>query len=305
MHVLLTGGTGTIGRRLVGYLIEQGHRVTVVSRQPYRPASIPAKIGFAQWDGQSAAGWGHLLEEVVAVVNLAGAGLADSRWTEERKQEIVDSRVNAGKAVAEAFEEAENKPGVLIQASAVAIYGNNADESLTESSRAASDFLADVCQKWEDSTAGVTEMGVRRVVIRTGVVLDTLGGALPRMIMPYRFFVVGRVGAGNQWISWIHYHDVVDSILFLMMQESAAGPVNLTAPEPVQNRTLAKAIGGAMRRPSALPAPGFAMKAAFGEMSTVLLDGQKVLPERLVEAGYEFAFPTVVGAVDNLLGNHR
>jgi uncharacterized protein (TIGR01777 family) len=302
MYVLITGGTGTIGRRLVQHLIKQGHVVTIVSRQAYRPATLPAKIEFAQWDGKTATGWGHLVEEADAILNLAGAGIADTRWSDERKQVLVDSRINAGKAISEAIGAAAKKPGVLIQASAVGYYGIHGDETITESDGPADDFLGDLCEKWEASSTAVEEMGVRRVVIRIGVVLDTLGGALPRMLLPYRFFVGGRVGSGRQWVSWIHYYDLVAAILFLIEQGSASEAFNLTAPSPVQNRDLAKAIGQAMHRPSALPAPGFALKAAFGEMSTVLLDGQRVLPERLLAMDFEFKYATAADALEDLVG---
>jgi len=301
MHILVTGGTGTIGRRLVAHLILKGHTVTVVSRQPYKPASLPAKIGFAQWDGKTAEGWGRLVEEADAIVNLAGAGIGDARWTKERKKLIVDSRVNPGNAIVEAVRAAENKPGVVVQSSAVGYYGTEHSGAITESANAGDDFLAEVCKKWEASTQTVEDMGVRHVVIRSGVVLDTQGGALPRMLLPFRFFAGGPVGSGRQWVSWIHYFDEVDAINLLLQEESVSGAVNLTAPYPVQNRTLAKAIGKAMKRPSFMPVPGFVMKLIFGEMATVLLDGQQALPGRLEGLGYQFKFPKIEAAMEDLI----
>lgn len=302
MHILITAGTGTIGRRLVQHLIQHGHLVTVVSRQPFKPASLPAKINFAQWDGKTATGWGHLVEEVDAIVNLAGAGLGDSRWTEERKKEIIDSRVNPGQAIVEAIDAATKKPQVLIQASAVGYYGPDQDDPLTESSSAGDDFLAEVCKAWEASSEPVESMGVRRVVIRSGVVLDIGGGALPRMLLPFRLFGGGPIGSGRQWFSWIHYYDEVAAIRFLIEQESASGAVNLTAPNPLQNRDFVKVVGKVMKRPAFVPAPGFVFTLAFGEMSTVLLEGQQALPERLQALGYKFKFPEAQEALADILG---
>ncbi len=301
MHILITGGTGTIGRRLVEHAIGSGHVVTVVSRQPYKPASLPAKIRFAQWDGKTARGWGHLLENVDAVVNLAGAGLANARWSKERKQLLIDSRVQAGQAVVEAIRAAENKPRVLIQASAVGYYGVRQSGAITESAAAGDDYLASVCQQWEASTQAVEEMDVRRVVIRSGVVLDSRGGALPKMLLPFRMFAGGPIGSGRQWVSWIHHYDETGAILFLIGQDSVSGAVNLTAPNPVPNKVLAKAIGKAMKRPAFVPTPGFVLKVVFGEMSTVLLDGQQALPGRLDGLGYQFRFARVEEAMMDLL----
>lgn len=302
MQIVVAGGTGTIGRRLVYHLLQQGHVVKVVSRQPFRPANLPAKIVFAQWDGKSAQGWGNLVEGADAVVNLAGAGIADEAWTEARKKEIEESRVNAGKAVVEAISATSVKPKVLIQSSAVGYYGvQNNDQVLTEDSPPANDFLGRTCQAWEASTAAVEALGVRRVIIRTGVVLDMQGGALPKMVLPFRFFAGGPIGSGRQWFPWIHYYDEVEAIRFLIQTEAASGPFNLTAPNPVRSSELAKAIGKVMKRPAFAPTPAFVFKTMFGEMSTVLLDGQQAVPKRLQELGYQFKFPQVEAALRDVL----
>lgn len=302
MRVLIAGGTGTIGRRLIDHLFASGHTVTLVSRQPFRPATIPAKVSFHQWNGQTAQGWGHILAETEAVVNLAGAGLAEQRWSAARKQQIMASRAQAGQAMVEAFKAASHKPKVLIQASAVGYYGpNHSQTALTESSPAGQDFLAQVCRQWENSTQAIEELGVRRVVIRTGVVLDTLGGALPKMLIPIRFFGGGPIGSGGQWMSWIHYHDEVAAIRFLLENQAITGPVNLTAPNPVPNRHLIKAIGKVLHRPSFMPTPGLVLKLIFGEMASILLEGQQVLPGRLEGAGFKFNYPTLEPALQALL----
>ncbi|MCK6625216.1 MAG: TIGR01777 family oxidoreductase [Anaerolineae bacterium] len=302
MQIVIAGGTGTIGRRLVYHLLQHGHVVKVVSRQPFKPANLPAKIIFAQWDGKSAQGWGSLVDGADAVVNLAGAGIADEAWTEARKKEIQESRVKAGQAIVEAISAASAKPKVLIQSSAVGYYGaQNNDKVLTEDQPPANDFLGRTCQVWEASTAAVEALGVRRVVIRSGVVLDMQGGALPRMVLPFRFFAGGPIGSGRQWFPWIHYCDEVEAIRFLIQTEAASGPFNLTAPNSVRSSELAKAIGKVMKRPAFAPAPAFAFKMMFGEMSTVLLDGQQAVPKRLQELGYQFRFPQVEAALRDLL----
>lgn len=300
MHILITGGTGTIGQRLVEVLFKHGHTVTVLSRQKYKPATLPAKLNFAQWDGRTADGWGHLLEQVDAVVNLAGAGLADERWTDERKRLIRDSRVQTGQAVVAAFQQATDKPKVLIQSSGINYYGPQKDEIITESHPPGNDFLAGVCIDWENSTQGVEAMGVRRVVTRSGPVLDPTGGALPRMLMPFYLFAGGPVSSGRQWFSWIHYLDEAEAIRFLIENEQASGAFNLVAPNPVRNREFAKTVGKVMKRPAFMPVPGLALKLMFGEMATVLLTGQRAVPERLKALGFQFTFPTLEQALQDL-----
>lgn len=302
MRVLITGGTGTVGQRLADDLMDHGHEVAVLSRRPIKPLSLPVKITFLQWDGKTAKGWGQHLDEVDAVVHLAGAGVADKRWTEERKKLILSSRVDSGHAVLEAIENATNKPKVLIQASAVGYYGTSEEKTFTEADGPGSDFLADVCVKWEAATAPVEAMGVRRAVIRTGVVLDPEGGALPKMAMPFRFFVGGPLGNGRQWVPWIHYQDEIAAIRFLIETETASGPFNLTAPNPVRNRELAKALGYVMSRPAIAPAPGFAIELVVGEMANAVLEGQRVLPERLQQLGFQFKYPHIEPALQDLLG---
>ncbi len=301
MRVLITGGTGLIGRRLISHLFAHGHTVSVLSRQPFRPPTLRANIGFFQWDGKTTDGWGHHIEEVDAVVNLAGAGIADKRWSDERKQILLESRLNVGNALVEAIRAAENKPKVFVQASAIGYYGAQKDDELSEVSKAGNDFLAGICKQWEDSTEAVEQMGVRRVIIRTGVVLDELGGAFPKMVMPFHLFAGGPIGNGKQWFSWIHHEDEVAAIRFLLENESAKGVFNLTAPNPKTNKQFAKKIGKTMHRPSFMPAPAFVFKILFGEMSTVLLDGQRVLPERLLEAGFKFKYPEAEAALQDLL----
>ncbi len=302
MRVIIAGGTGLIGRQLAASLHQDKHEVIVLSRTPNPSAKLPVGVRVEKWDGRSAAGWGQWADGAGAIVNLAGAGIADSRWSEARKQEIIASRVDAGKAVVEAVQAAAVKPAVVVQSSAVGYYGSRGGEILTEQSKPGSDFLADVCIDWEKSTEAVEAWGVRRPVIRTGIVLSAEGGALPKMLLPFKFFAGGKLGSGQQYFPWIHMADEIGAIRFLIDHPQATGPFNLAAPNPPTNADFVKSVGQAMGRPSAVPAPGFALKAAFGEMSTVLLDGQRAEPQRLLELGYRFRFTDPVAAVRDVLG---
>lgn len=300
-RIIITGGTGLIGQTLATDLVQDGHEVIVLSRSPNREHGLPQGVQVAGWDAHTAEGWGHLADGAAAIVNLAGESLAAGRWTDERKRRILESRVNTGQAVVEAVRAAAQKPGVVIQASAVGYYGPRGDEIVTEETVPGSDFLAGVCKEWEASTAEVEAMGVRRATIRTGLVLSREGGALPRILLPFRLFAGGPLGSGGQWWSWIHVADEVGAIRFLMETEAAGGPFNLTAPNPVTNAEFARILGKVVGRPAVMPAPAFALKLVFGEMATVLLDGQRVVPKRLQEMGYQFLFTQLEQTLRELL----
>lgn len=305
MHIIISGGTGLIGRALTASLIRDEHRVTVLTRTPNRHRNLPPGVQAVGWDARTSQGWGALVEEADAIVNLAGAGIADGRWTRARKQLILESRINAGKAVVEAVEAAGKRPQALIQASAVGYYGPRGDEILTEEAAPGSDFLAQVCVRWEASTQAVETLGLRRAVIRTGVVLSTRGGALPRLLLPFRFFVGGPLGSGQQRFPWIHIDDQVGAIRFLIENSAARGPFNLAAPNPPTNKEFVQQLGQALGRPALLPVPGLALKLLFGEMATVLLDGQRAAPRALEAAGFTFAHPEAGPALRDLLQNRK
>lgn len=301
MRIIITGGSGLIGRALTADLTAEGYEVVVLSRSPEKMKNLPTGATAHTWDGQSAAGWGHLADGAAAIVNLAGENLAAGRWTTERKRIIRDSRLNAGRAVVEAVEAATHKPEVVIQASAVGYYGPQNEQGITEENPAGQDFVAQVCAEWENSTAPVEAMGVRRVIIRTGLVLSTEGGALPRMLLPFKLFAGGPLGSGRQWLSWIHLADTVAAIRYLIEQPEASGPFNLTAPAPLTNATFGQTLGRVMHRPAIMPAPSFAIRLLFGEMATVVLDGQQALPYRLQQLGFTFQFPKAEAALQDLL----
>jgi hypothetical protein len=310
MRVVITGGTGLIGQRLVKSLAEDGHQVVILSRNPHQDGPLPATVSFAKWDAKTAEGWAQQVDDADAIVNLAGESIAGdgflpARWTPDRKRAIVNSRVNAGKALIEAMRKAVNKPAVLIQSSAVGYYGPRKAEEITEDTPAGKDFLADVCKQWEASTAEAEAMGIRRAIIRTGVVLSTQGGALPRQSFPFRLFAGGPLGSGKQYYPWIHIDDEIAAIRYLIDNPAASGAYNLTAPNPVTNAQFSRALGRVMKRPSIVPVPGFSFKLLFGEVSTVLLDGQRAIPARLKEMGYDFRFPQPEGALHDLFHNKK
>lgn len=300
-RILVTGGTGLIGQRLIQHLIDHGHDITILSRKNRKPDLLPSEAKFLQWDGKTADGWGPHLESMDIIVNLAGAGIADSLWTSERKRIILDSRIHAGQAVVAAIKQASKKPKALIQASAVGYYGASTEATFTEDSPPGKGFLAEVCVAWEDAVKPVPEMGVRTVILRTGVVLDPNGGALPKLVLPFRLFAGGPLGSGAQWFPWIHYADEVAAIRFLIEHESAHGPFNLTAPNPVRNRELAKTLGKVLTRPALMPAPAFAIRATLGEMADTVLEGQCVLPDKLKALNFAFKFPQPEAALRDLL----
>jgi uncharacterized protein (TIGR01777 family) len=311
MRVIITGGTGLIGKALANSLAKDGHEIIILSRNKNKTSGLPAGARIEQWDGRTAASWGHLADGAGAIVNLAGESIAGEgfppkRWTAARKKTILQSRLDAAHAIVEAIQAAATKPGVLIQSAAVGYYGPHGDETLTEDSPGANDFLAGVVKQWEAATAEVEKMGVRRAVLRTGIVLSTKGGVLPLLSLPFKLFVGGKIGSGKQQMSWIHIDDQVAAIKYLINTPTASGVYNLTAPNPVSNAQMATALGRALGRPSFFPTPGFPFKIAFGELGdTLLLTGQRVIPHRLQEAGFQFHYPEIEGALKDLFKNGK
>ncbi len=306
MRVLISGGTGLIGRALTRALVGRGDEVVILSRSPQRHAAhLPQGVQLLAWDGRTPTGWGEIVNTVDAVVNLAGANIAEGRWTAARKRVIRESRLHAGHALVEAIRNATSKPHVLIQASAVGYYGPRGDEIVTEDTPPGSDFLAQLAVEWEASTREVETWGIRRPIIRTGVVLSMEGGALPRMLPPFKLGLGGPLGSGRQWFPWIHMADEVGAILFLLDREEAHGPYNLSAPNPVRNEEFTRALGEILHRPTLFRVPAFALRLLFGEMATVLLEGQRAIPRRLLDEGYTFRYEDVRSALHALLEGER
>ena len=295
MHILLTGGTGLIGRQLCRHWLAQGHRVTVWSRQPETVAQVC---------GAQVLGVGRLQEvigAVDAVVNLAGAPIADRPWTHKRKTLLWSSRINLTETLLAWMESLEQKPAVLISGSAVGWYGDGGERELTEASGPVQDdFPSQLCIAWEETAQRAEAMGVRVVLVRTGLVLAAEGGFLSRLLLPFKLALGGPIGNGRQWMPWVHIKDQIALIDFLLHKEDASGPYNACAPHPVRNREFAKTLGQVLHRPAFMPMPAFALKVGLGELSGLLLGGQKALPERLLVACFTLQFTELRAALDDL-----
>jgi uncharacterized protein (TIGR01777 family) len=300
MRYLIAGGTGLIGSALAESLLADGHKVSIISRNP---SIVNPELRAVSWDESA------LLEELVtadAVVNLAGASLAGEnplqmRWTPQRKQAIISSRLAVGKKLVHAISQLGRKPEVFVQASAIGFYGNQGSDPADENSSPGHDFLAQVCREWETATADLEKIGIRRLVIRIGLVLSQRGGLLPLLALPFRLLVGGKIGTGNQYLSWIHIQDIVKSIQFLIDDPRHQGVYNLTAPNPETNQAFSQLMGNSLRRPVWLPIPSWVLKIALGEASTLALDGRPVYPTRLLKSGYQFQFPDLKGCLESML----
>lgn len=287
MRAVIAGGTGFLGSALAASLRADGHRVTIVSRHPHGSDQV-AWTDRAAFDGAD------------VVVNLAGMPLDAGRWTAERKASIRNSRVDAAEAIVRAMSDVARRPPVFVNQSAVGVYGAHGSEALTEESPPGSDFLASVCVAWEAAAIKAAWM-TRVVLLRTGLPLDAGGGALPRLALPFRFFAGGRIGSGEQYWSWIHLDDWIHMVRWAIDTPEISGPLNATAPSPVSNRELSEALGRALHRPALLPAPAFAVRLLVGEMAdAVLLRGQRVLPAKATRAGFEFRYPTIDSALQQI-----
>ncbi len=306
MRVIITGGSGLIGSALAESLAGGGHEVFVLSRSPGNVKNLSGGIQGVAWDGRSARGWAALCEGADAIVHLAGAsikgdGFLPSRWTARRKQLIRQSRLDVGRAVVEAIRQAKKKPKLLLQASAVGYYGPRGDEPIDEQTLPGNDFLAGVCKEWEASTLEVEQVGTRRVIVRTGLPLTFKGGAFPLLVLPFRLFAGSWFGNGRQYYPWIHFEDHIAALRFLLESPKAQGAYNLSAPNPVPNREFARTLGAVMHRPAWAPVPRFALQLALGEVSTVVMDGQRAVPQKLLNQGYKFKFPDLKTALVDLL----
>jgi uncharacterized protein (TIGR01777 family) len=268
-------------------------------------SGLPAGARAVWWDAASADGWWEEADGARAIVNLAGENLASWPWTEERKRRILESRLKSTRAVVAALERVREGggalPEVLLQGSGIDYYGPRGDEEVNDDDPPGDDFLARVVVAWEAASAPAEALGVRRVLLRTAMVLARGGGALPKLALPFKLFAGGPIGSGRQWVPWIHLRDEVRAIRFLLERREAAGPFNLAAPEPVRNRELARAVGRALHRPSVFPAPAFAVRAILGEMADVLLHGRRAVPARLRELGFEWEYPGLQRALEGLL----
>jgi len=302
MKIVLAGANGFIGRALVRRLLEDGHAVTILSRRVDAFREFPsAALKVESWDGQTAGAWVSSLEGADAVVNLAGESIASGRWTAARKKALRDSRLNSTRVLVKALAAAAQKPKLLVNASAVGFYGDVPNGEVTENSLKGKGFLPDLCSEWEEEAKKAEASGLRVVLLRLGVVLEREGGALQKFLLPFNFFVGGPLGSGRQYFPWVHRGDVVGAVLFALQNPSLSGAVNVVSPGVLTMSGFCSALGRAMGRPSWAPVPGFALKILLGEMSEMLLGGQKVLPARLEKAGYKFRYPEAESALRQIL----
>ena len=302
MHIVVTGGTGFIGRALCMSLSRKGHRVTVLTREA-RPASqlIGTLVTTVQWNGHDPGAWEDSLEGAGAVINLAGAPIADARWTKARKRLITESRVVLTRRLVDAISRRSTKPSVLISASGIGYYGPNDDLVLTEAAPHGEGFLADLSVAWEAEARRAAEFGTRVVLLRTGMVLEGDGGALPKMLLPFRLYLGGPILPGTQWVSWIHRNDHLGLIEWALTTPTVSGPLNAVAPEPERMQVFCATVARVLRRPCWLPVPESALRLALGELGTLMTTGQRVSPAQALASGYVFQYSALEPALRAIL----
>lgn len=305
MKVAIAGATGFVGSRLVERLQVEGIRVLVLTRNTtyaqkvFPPTAFP-DVEIVAYTPTASGGWQSAISDCDGVVNLAGESIAEGRWTPERKQEILNSRKLATQNIVDAIANANPKPSVLVNASAIGYYGTSETATFDETSSPGHDFLAQVCQAWEAEATKVTDAGVRLVIVRLGIVLGN-GGALGKMITPFKLFAGGPLGSGQQWFSWIDLDDVVNLIFLALTKPQMQGVYNATAPHPVRMAQLTETMGKVMNRPSWLPVPAFALEALLGDGAMVVLEGQQVVPKRTLESGFKYKYPNLEPALVKIL----
>ena len=302
MKIVIAGGTGFIGKKLVKRLLDDGCSVVILSRK-LKPgeAESDGKIQYAQWDASTVGDWAFHLQNAEAVINLTGEPIAGKRWTDKQKKKIVQSRIAPTRALVAAIEQSSPRPGLLLNASAVGYYGDVEKGEVDETYPPGTGFLADTCALWENEAMAAAGLGVRIVLIRIGVVLSTGGGALPKLLLPFKLWLGGHLGTGAQWMPWIHQDDLVSAIVFILNNPDLYGPFNCVSPAAVTMREFAKILGSVIGRPSWMPVPSFALRLLLGEMSEMLLTGQKAVPKKLLGNGFQFKFNRLDEAFVDLL----
>lgn len=302
MKIIVAGGTGFIGRALCAALCTAGHQVVRLTRKRNDSQQLSGStVAAVEWDGRTAGDWVHCLEGADAVINLAGASIADGRWTHARKRLLTESRITPTRLLVEAISRCSSKPHTLINASGIGYYGAGDEQERDENAPQGSGFLADLCLAWERETNRASEFGVRVIPLRIGMVLGPNGGALAKMLPPFQFFLGGPIMPGTQWVSWIHRDDLIGLIQWLLVTPQVSGPINAVAPESVTMAQFCKKIGQALHRPSWFPVPGFMLNMMLGELATLMTTGQRVVPAQALSAGYQFQYPQLDSALRNIL----
>jgi uncharacterized protein len=299
LRIAIAGGTGFVGKSLSSKLLKLGHQVFILTRHVQQNKAKDG-LSYIRWLS-SDADPALELQEVDVIINLAGESINSGRWTDRQKEKIIESRLQATDEVLHIVKKLESKPKVLINASAIGVYGTSETETFTEEAQASgNDFLATTVGQWEEKALQATDLGIRTVLCRFGIILDATQGALPSIALPYTLFAGGTVGSGKQWVSWIHIEDVIEAIVFIMEHDEIKGPVNFTAPTPVQMKQFGRTLGAVLHRPHWMPVPSFALRLALGEMSMLVLKGQKVYPSKLLHSGYHFRYRTLTEALRNI-----
>ncbi|WHY68157.1 TIGR01777 family oxidoreductase [Neobacillus sp. SuZ13] len=300
MRITIAGGTGFVGKALMDELLKNNHEVNILTRR-LKGSNGNDRIRYVQWLGEDSSPL-QALEGTDIFINLAGESINGGRWTDQRKEKILTSRLDSVKELLNIISKLNTKPRTLINASAIGIYGTSFEKIFTEKENHGfgNDFLSETVRQWETEASRAAQQGVRTVFCRFGIILDKQEGALPKIAFPYKSFMGGPIGNGRQWMSWIHIDDVVKGISFIINNEQINGPVNFTAPNPVTMNEFGKTLASVLHRPHWLPVPGFALRLLLGEMSTLVVDGQKVLPEKLLENGYQFKYSNLQLALKNI-----
>lgn len=301
MKILITGATGFIGKALVRALLQHGHTLIVVSRSARKlELEESGRVRHIVWNPEDEKTILKEVDGVDAVVNFAGEPIAQ-RWTGKRKEKLLKSRVQATRIIHQSIKAATVKPAILINASAIGYYGPRGNETLAEETPSGSGFLAEICKIWEAHAIRVEDFNIRVVRLRIGIVLDREGGALKMMLPPFKMGLGGWLGTGNQWFSWIHREDLIRLILFCLDQEPVKGAVNAVSPFPVTNKAFSLVLSQVLKRPCLFPIPAFALKLLMGEMSEMLLTGQRVVPKKVQESGFSYQYPDIRSALENIL----
>jgi uncharacterized protein (TIGR01777 family) len=301
MKILITGGTGFVGTQLTSRLIQDRHEVTILTRSLKGAKGSSSGISYLEGDPTKKGPWQEAIKNHDAIINLAGASIF-SKWTDKHKKAIRESRVSTTQNIVEGIPSHPSKKITLLSTSAVGYYGFTRDEELVEDSPPGNDFLARIAVEWEGEALKAREKGARVVTTRFGIVLGEKGGALSQMIPLFKKYIGGPIGTGKQWFSWIHIKDLAEAFTFLLKHPEILGPVNVCSPNPVRNKDLAKALGKALHKPSFMPAPGFMIKLVLGEFGSVILEGQRVIPRRLQENGFNFQYPDIEKALESIVG---
>lgn len=305
-NILVTGATGLIGKELCFKLKERGHKVSILTHN-LRAAEIifGNHLSIVEWSDYSEDKWEQQLKNKDAIIHLAGANLNRKRWTAGYKKMIIDSRVKETNKLIDAIKTYGSDIKVLISASAVGYYGSRGEDTLTEDSSAGSDFLANVCTCWENAALAAKNLGIRTVLFRQGVVLSDDGGALKKILLPYKFFIGGSLGKGNQWFPWIHVDDLISTYLFVLDNHKISGAINAVSPASIRMKEFAKTLGKVLNRPSIFTVPEFALRVIIGEAADAILSSQKVIPKKLMDYGYKFKFENLEDALRELLKTKR